>query len=326
MRLTFYDSELNKKAVVFNWLSMLWQPQYNDVGYFVIELQEQSEFFGQISQLDYVTFDEDPDTVMMVWGIELIDKKIAISGHSAVYLLNNRVSDDVVKNENAEIAMRRQIENMSPWDCVTLGELKGLPDTFTAQTSDGSILEYCMTISKFSDIGFRFRKLNKNLLFECYKPGLNQNVRFSAKLGNMGEERYTESEKDYKNVAIVAGALIDGQRVTVVVGDTSAVGTARREMYVDARDIQPDIDESAEEYQERLKRRGEKRLSEKIKIVNTNFSILTEDVALGDLVLLNPTYTNETLEARVTSITYKSQNNIMQKTIGIGQPIPTNRR
>jgi hypothetical protein len=326
LRLTFYDSALEKKAVMFNWLSMFWQPEYNDVGYFVIELQENSEFFGIVKQLDYVVFDEDPDTVMMVWGIELKNRKVIISGHGAAYLLNNRVSDDVVKNENSELAMRRQIENMTPWDCVTLGELKGLTDKFTAQTSDGTVLEYCTTISRFSDIGFRIKKLNKNLLFECYKPGLNQNVRFAAKLGNMGDERYSESDKDYKNVAIVAGALIDGQRATVVVGDTAAVGTARREMYVDARDIQPEEGETREEYEQRLVRRGEKKLSEKIKIVNSNFSILTEDVSLGDLVLLNPTYTNETLQARVTSITYKSQNNNMQKIISIGQPIPTNRR
>lgn len=326
MRLTFYDSALEKKAVMFNWLSMFWQPEYNDIGYFVIELQENSEFLGLVKQLDYVVFDEDPDTVMMVWGIELKNRKVIISGHSAVYLLNNRVSDDVVKNENAELAMRRQVENMTPWDCVTVGDLKDIPDKFTAQTSDGSVLEYCTTISQFSDIGFRFKKLNKNLLFECYKPGVNQNVRFSAKLGNMGDERYSESEKDYKNVAVVAGALIDGERVTVVAGDTAAVGVSRREMYVDARDIQPEEGETREEYEARLIRRGEKKLSEKIKIVNTNFSILKEDVSLGDLVLLTPTYKDETLQARVTSITYKSQNNTMQKIIGIGQPIPVNRR
>lgn len=326
MRLTFYDTSLNKKAVVFNWLSMLWQPQYNNVGSFVLEFQESSELFGLIKQLDYVVFDEDPDTVMMVWGVELKNKKVVISGHSAVYLLEHRVSTDVVKNENAEIAMRQQVQNMTPWECVALGELQGFTDKFTAQTSDGSILEYCLTISQFADMGFRFRKSGKSLLFETYKPDLNRNVRYSVKLGNMGDERYSESEKEFKNVAIVAGAVIDNERVMVVVGDTSAVGASRREMYVDARDIQPEEGETREEYEQRLIRRGKKKLAEKIKIVNTSFSILTEDVKLGDKVLLNPTYTDETLEARVTMITYKVQNNMMQKNISIGQPIPTIRR
>ena len=326
MRLTFYDTSLNKKAVVFNWLSMLWQPQYNNVGSFVLEFQESSELFGLIKQLDYVVFDEDPDTVMMVWGVELKNKKVVISGHSAVYLLEHRVSDDVVRNENAELAMRRQVQNMTPWECVELGELQGFTDKFTAQTSDGSVLEYCLTISQFVDMGFRFRKSGKSLLFETYKPDLNRNVRYSAKLGNMGDERYSESEKDFKNVAIVAGAAIDGERVTVAAGDTTATGAARREMYVDARDVQPEEGETREEYEQRLVRRGEKKLAEKIKIVNTSISILTEDVKLGDKVLLNPTYTDETLEARVTMITYKVQNNMMQKNISIGQPIPTNRR
>jgi hypothetical protein len=326
VRLTFYDTSLNKKAVVFNWLSMLWQPKYNEVGSFVLEFQESSELFGLIKQLDYVVFDEDPDTVMMVWGIELKNKKVVISGHSAIYLLDQRVSDDVVKNENAELAMRRQVENMSPWDYVTLGDIQGLTDKYTAQTSDGSVLEYCLTISQFVDMGFRLRKSGKKLLFENYKPDLNRSVRFSAKLGNMGDERYSETEKEYKNVAIVAGAVIDGERVTVVVGNTAAVGVARREMYIDARDIQPEEGETREDYEARLSRRGENKLAQRVKIVNTSFTVLAEDVKLGDKVLLNPTYTNETLEARVVSMTYKSQNNRMQKTISIGQPIPTNRR
>lgn len=326
MKLTFYSSVLEKKAIMFSWLSMLWQPEYNDVGQFVVELQENSEFFRTIKQLDYVVFDEDPDTVMMVWGIEIKNRKVVISGHGATYLLNNRVSNDVVKDENAEIAMRRLVENMIPWECVSVGALQEIPDKFTAQTSDGTVLDYCKTISKFCDIGFRFKKFNKNLLFECYKPSINESVKFAAKLGNMGDERYSESEKDYKNVAIVEGASIEGERITVITGDTSAVGMQRREMYVDARDVQPEEGETLEEYKQRLVRRGEKKLSERIKIVNTTFSILDENIKLGDLVNLMPTYTNETLQARVTSITYKSQNNTIKKTIGIGQPIPINRR
>ncbi len=56
----------------------------------------------------------------------------------------------------------------------------------------------------------------------------------------MGGIAYSVTTNGYKNVAVVAGAGAGDARITVRAGNTSATGADRREMYVDARQEQPE--------------------------------------------------------------------------------------
>jgi hypothetical protein len=170
-------------------------------------------------------------------------------------------------------------------------------------------------------MGFRVRKNRQKLLFECYKPPLNSGVKFAESLGNMGNEIYQETEKEYYNVAVVAGMAFDGGRITVEVGEVDATGINRREMYIDARDLQQEENETTDEYKERLMQRGKRRLAEQVKISTTQFEISSEEVKLGDKVKATLSYFNTTVETRITSVKYKSVENQFMKTIGIGQTI-----
>lgn len=325
MKVTFYDGNLNKRAITYNWISLLWQPKYNDVGSFQIELQEASELFGVVKTMDYVEYDQD-DNIMIVTAIQARDKRIIISGHAASWILSKRVSTEEVKNTNAERAMLGLVSSMAPWPLLFAGDPTGIDDVYSAQVSKTQVLEYCRNIAQKTDIGFRVVKYGRTLKFECYKPLLNEGVRFSAALGNMSGERFMEGEEDFANVAVVAGAGEGDARVIVTVGDLESSGADRREMYIDARDIQPEDGESDEEYRARLMRRGTRKLVEHTKIENTEFLIDDENVSLGDLVRITPTYINAALQARVTSITIKSQNNITTKIVGIGTPVQMSAR
>lgn len=325
MKIDVYSTNLTRKASFFTCISLLWQPRYNEAGSFQIEFAEDSGVFGVIKPFDYITVDFD-ESIMLVTSIQYAKNKLIINGKSAIFLLKNRVSTTVVRNKNAETAMRDLIQNMTPWECVTLGESAGLTDKFTAQTSDGSIYEYCVKIAQAVDMGIRFRKSNNKLLFECYKPALNTGVKFAASLGNMGNETYTETELEYANVAVVAGAGSDAERITVTAGATNLSGAERREIYFDARHIQPEENESEAEYLSRLISYGEGKLSEMIKVQNTSFSIIDEKVKLGDLVTIKSVYSSSTYNARITSISYKSQNNKLLKNISVGTLIPTRKR
>lgn len=325
MRIEIYDTALNRKAILYSWVSMLWQPEYNGLGLFLVEFQESSDLFGYISTMDYVKLDID-DTVMMVTSVQMRDGKVVVSGRSANFILYNRVSDTVISNQNAEAAMRSLVQNMNPWDCLELGDSAGLTDIYTAQTSDARISEYCTNICTATDMGYRIIKSGRKLLFECYKPPLNTGLKFSARLGNIGNEQYAESENDYANVAIVAGAGEGAARVTVIAGDTSLTGVARREIYVDARSEQPEEGESDSEYRARLVRYGEKRLAELYRIKNITFAISDDRVKLGDLVPVTSSLTGETYTARITALSIKSQKNTIKRTISVGTPIPLKRR
>ena len=56
----------------------------------------------------------------------------------------------------------------------------------------------------------------------------------------MQQAAWAFGDGDYANVAVVQGAGEGENRATVTVGLTDATGADRRELYVDARDVQPD--------------------------------------------------------------------------------------
>lgn len=325
MIITIYTPDLVRKASFTTCVSLLWQPKYNEAGKFQLELTGESGVLGAIKPYDYVTVDFD-DNVMLVLSIQFKDGKVVINGKTAVHLLTRRASTAVIRNKNAEEAMRGLVADMTPWNHVGVGTSAGLTDKFTAQTSDGSVYEYCVKIAQFCDMGFRFRKVGDQLLFECYKPPLNTNVRYAAILGNMGDEQYAESEVDFANVAIVAGAGSGDARVTVTVGAVDAVGADRREVYFDARHIQPEENESSADYESRLVAFGEGKLAELAKVQTTSFVIADDDIKLGDLVTVKSVYADAPYQTRITGISYKSQNNTMKKTISVGTLIPTQKR
>ncbi len=88
----------------------------------------------------------------------------------------------------------------------------------------------------------------------------NNPVVFSTSMNNLSSSTYTEDDTEYCSTAIVAGEGEGTERTIVEVGNTEVSGIDRIELYVDARDLQSDIDENtsmtAEEYKEALTNRG----------------------------------------------------------------------
>lgn len=84
----------------------------------------------------------------------------------------------------------------------------------------------------------------KKLLFEVWRPTADPNNRFSTKWGSLREAAWAFGDGSYANVALVLGAGEGKDRAMVWAGDTEAEGAQRREMIVDARDIQPEDGET----------------------------------------------------------------------------------
>lgn len=101
----------------------------------------------------------------------------------------------------------------------------------------------------------------------------NVPVIFSMELNNVENTSYIKDHMDYRNVAYVAG---EGQgvteddsdegRVVIEVGDSSLTGRERKELYVDARDLQKKRDDgsyiSDAVYNKMLTKRGNEKLQE----------------------------------------------------------------
>lgn len=118
------------------------------------------------------------------------------------------------------------------------------------QKTGGSLYDALYDMAFEADIGFSilFDPYNKQLVFEV-RAGVdrtqeqqeNEPVVFSTDLEDILSSSYYLNIEDVKNVAMVQGEEKDGKRTTVYVGDTSLKGLERKELYVDARDLQSEV-------------------------------------------------------------------------------------
>jgi hypothetical protein len=321
-----YNENLERIGTIETWVSLLWEEGYNTLGDFLIEVQQTKEIAKLLKIGNYIGRG-DFKTLCLIRSVEVKDKKIIANGHTAAAILKERVSTKVINNQNGEKAMRELVSEMAAWPCVELGELSNLTEKFKRQTSDKTVLEYCEEIAAEIDAGFilRFDKQRKKLLFEVYKPNINKNLIFAAKFGNLSETVYSESENKFKNVAVVAGEGEGENRITVFAGATESEGTARRELYVDARNVRIEDGETKENYRTRLLNLGLEKLAEQIKIQNISVSIDSEDFGtrfgLGDVVTLILDDIGIKIQPRIIGFSYKSQNNRNYLEAEFGTPI-----
>ena len=239
MKIDFYDKNLELQEEIYNWVSIFACNTYNSLGSFSLELVNTPNYSSVVNLWRYLTIDNDNENVYVITTINVTQDSIILKGYSVTYILSKRISTDIVSSENAELAMHRLVKNMSPWDNLEVGIVKGYNDIFNNQISDKTILEYLQNIGQATDMGFKIVKRGKKLVFECYKPEKNINVKYSTSLKNVTNLDYLLSEENYANVAIVAGSGEGENRITeeIALADGTS-GIERREIYVDARNAQ----------------------------------------------------------------------------------------
>lgn len=321
MECNIYTPDLVRIGAVYTCISLTWEEQYNTEAMFELELQMADGLLDLFRPDRYLSL-RGSDTLMIIKSVQVTEvDTLLVSGYGITHILTERVSTYTAKNSNAEYLMRRLVSDyVTDWPCLELGASAGITTRFDRQTSDGTVFEYLEKIATECDIGFRIRKDGSKLLFECYKPGINTEARFATKWGNVLDLTYSNSSVDYKNVAVVAGAGQGANRITVVVGDTAATGVDRREVYIDARDVQPEEDETEEAYRERLASYGWEQLAEQPIIENVDF-VVQGNVSLGDVVSVKVPEFGVDIMARVISLTTTMEGNVLTKTMSIGTSV-----
>lgn len=322
MQVEIYDRTLTYLGSLQTWLSLEWVEHYNTAGSMVISCQRTETAVSLLQTERYCILSPESDIPMEIISIldDVEAKTVTAWGIPASHsILAQRISLDTVGPGNPESITRNAVSRMAPWPCLVLGQLSGVSGTFTHQMSDRTILEMAEKIGEATDMGFRIRKDGARLLFECYKPGKNENGVFTPNFGNMGNAKRKITISEHKNVALVAGEGEGTDRVTVAVGATSATGAARREMYVDARNIQRNDGESDTSYRNRLTAYGVLALSEAAKIDNIEFD-LAPGMAIGDIVnVIIPGMPQ--VDVRITGKTVISQKNTVRRSMSVGKPI-----
>ena len=219
-----------------------------------------------------------------------------------------------------------------------LGEKQGLGDVVTLQVSYKDLYTYLMKLSACSNLGFRVRGdyKEKQFYFEVYEgkdhsenQTGNKRVIFSEVYRNINKATFTTNSQNYKTHAIVFGDG-EGTARTIMEAaiDPAAEGWERREVMVDARDIQRDGLTEAQ-YQSALIQRGNEKLAEygivecleAVTLPNVNFAYKI-DYDLGDIVTVDKKAWGIKMDKRITEIQEVYENGGMQVIPTFGDPLP----
>jgi hypothetical protein len=162
---------------------------------------------------------------------------------------------------------------------LELAEDKQIGGLITMQKTGGEVYDSLTTIASNADIGFNmlFRPREKKIIFEVVEgvdrtseQNIVDPVEFSTDLEDILSSSYYTNDQDNKSVALVMGEGTGSERKSQVSGDNDSYGLGRRELYVDARDLQSEtVNEDGTttsltpaEYQETLINRGDNKLAE----------------------------------------------------------------
>ena len=187
-------------------------------------------------------------------------------------------------------------------------------------------------------MGFRVRGdyKEKQFVFEVYEgkdrsenQRENKRVIFSEVYRNISNTTYTTNSQNYKTHAIIFG---DGTGMARTVIEATIGGEAsgweRREVAVDARDIQREK-LTEEQYQAALIQRGTEKLAEygivecleAVTLPEVNFKY-KRDYDLGDIVTVNKKAWGVKMDKRITEIQEIYENGGFQIVPTFGEPLP----
>lgn len=198
----------------------------------------------------------------------------------------------------------------------------------TYQKTGGEVYDSLSTIASTYDLGFSvlFRPKTKELIFEVLEgvdrtveQSVNDPVEFSTELEDLLSSSYYTNDQDIKNIAFVQGEESGSSRKSVTSGEANSKGFGRRELYVDARDLQSaSVDENGEEqnlspteYTQVLTQRGNDKLSEckttetfeaQIRVFGDVQYEFGKDYQKGDKVTVRDRQLNVVVSARITEV------------------------
>lgn len=266
------------------------------------------------------------------------EKVFNVKGRTLEVLLTTRIIWGTynAQNKHASTCMYEIVNQncINPTDPLRkIPFLENAPDLqvggrISIQRTGTEIYDACSVIATNQDIGFNvlFKPFEKKMVFEVVEgidrtveQTANDPVEFSTDLEDILASSYYTNNQDEKHVALIMGEESGATRKREIAGDNSLSFFERRELYVDARDIQSQsISESGAtseltpaEYTAALIQRGKEKLAEHeiVELFEAKIRVFGEvqyefgvDYYKGDKVTVRDTQLNVTVSARITEV------------------------
>ena len=341
-----YDMNLMRKGVIDVYRSLIWTRKYKEAGTVELHASLNSRNLNLLQKGNIVAMTGSVESAV-IEGMVADDysNEITATGRMLSAVLSRRGIRTVVNVSNAtyEDVMRRltdiaAVSSTDPLPGLVLGEKRGFGGTVTLQVSYKDLYTYLTKLSACSNLGFRIRAdyKEKKFYFEVYEgkdhsehQTGNKRVIFSEVYRNINTATFVTNSQNYKTHAVVYGDGEGTDRTVIEAAlDPAATGWERRELMVDARDIQRNELTDAQ-YRSALIQRGNEKLSEcgivecleAVTLPNVNFTYKT-DYDLGDIVTVHKKAWGIRMDKRITEIQEVYENGGLSIVPTFGDPLP----
>lgn len=348
MKLIVLDKNLDTMGSVPLFRTLIWVRRYEKPGYF--ELYASKDYFDLLNTGKYL-YRNDADELGVIDEVNYSqDENGSVEayakGNFAEILLYDRVIESsVVLTGNIEAAMRNLVARtaISPTDSdrriehLRLGKENGISGNLNIQATGDNLSEKLYDIGNTQGISHRvgYDYLTNDLIFEVWQgkdrrdsQEVNSWAVFSNSFYNIRSVVYNRNSSSYKNFAYVAGAGEGADRVIVTV-DLREPGEERKELYVDARDLQQEDGNGntipLTVYKEHLRQRGREKLAEyrKVEIISSEVDpnanlVYKKDFDLGDYCTYINTKVNIVTDKRITEIMETYEGGAMELSVAFG--------
>lgn len=360
LELYVFDSTLTRMGIVDIVTGLIWRERFADAGNFELwcPLNDQNSELLQEDNLLWIG----GESAGVIEFKELTSdedgtKTIHIQGRLAESYLDYRtIYPTVITTGKVSSILRKHVEDnlINPTDTarkIPLIELASDqvaygPSVSYQKTGDTVLLEVSK-LCEANSLGFRlqFFPRQTKFVFRVYQ-GTNRTldqsavnpVLFSSDLDDILESNYSHNKSELRNFAYVAGEDSGTSRKVQTVGSSS--GLSRRELFVDARDLQSENSDgttvSSSEYNSMLVERGKTSLEDYKDIESFSATLRTSGVTgykygvdffLGDKVTVYDSRLKVRVNAVITEVmkTFDEDGERLDITFGYEQPTLANK-
>ena len=319
MEVRIYGRDLYRKGQIENQTSLIWTRKFYEPGTFELHAPITDENL-YLLQKDNIIGKKGSAEAGIIEDIEKeesdIKNEITVKGRFLSSYMDRRLIKKTVNfSGKTEVAMRQLYSGVVPLPLVELGNLNGFPESVEFQVTMKNLLTYESKLSRAGAIGFRFRPdfRERKIVFETYQgkdrtfnQHENNRVIFSESYNNLNNAIYRYNNQNLKTFAIVGGQGEGDARTYYELG--GGEGYDLREIFVDAKDINPD-GLTAAQYKAALLQRAQEALNDAIASETLesetdaaiNF-VYKEDYDLGDIVTVRKKKWNLYMNQRITEL------------------------
>lgn len=239
--------------------SLMWPDAFNGYTTFELNAPVTEENKMLIKQNNIIWCGGDKAAKIEIISFEMNDdgeKTFKVKGRTLEQILTTRVVFGTYNctNKKSSTAMYEIVNSqcVNPTDenrkipFLECAADEKIGKTISFQKTGGEVYDAITSIAKDADLGFDilFRPKEKKLIFKVHAgvdrtaESSNEQVIFSTALEDLLKSSYYTNNQDVKTLAYVAGEGDGINRKYIVSGNVTTKGFARKELYVDARDIQ----------------------------------------------------------------------------------------